>query len=330
MKYSIEFVLKVNEIYHDIEESEYEEKHPEIFQNEPSRWQKIGTAFIANNPEKICLLDIGSGTGFVPIQIGNFLKKGDLFVCSDISANILNACKANISDEKFKCHFKYLKLDGKKIDLESNTFDYITLNSVLHHIPDLPIFFKEINKLLKTNGRLIIGHEPNKLFYTHKFLWNNYRLVSYIFDRKQFTAAILRKLKLHKIAGRIYKGFNQEVKPRDRVVEDANKRLLREGIIKTPLTADQMCEIVDIHSPTAGGYHKDRGIDIAEILRDYLPGFEIEYLETYNHLCKISSKNRFTKWYNSVLGKIFHGTGSTFLMVLKKGTPLRDEAGEVF
>ncbi|MFC1548829.1 class I SAM-dependent methyltransferase [Candidatus Omnitrophota bacterium] len=320
MKYTTEFVLKVNEIYHDIEGSVYENKHPEIFQDELIRWQKVGRAFIANNSEKIHLLDIGSGTGFVPEQIGGFLKRGDLLVCSDISADILNICEKNISDKKFECDLRYIKLDGKEIDLGSNEFDYITLNSVLHHIPDLPIFFKEINRLLKINGRLIIGHEPNRPFYTHNFLWNYYRLISCAFSPERFIAAILRRLKLFKIAGKIRKRCNQEVELDNRIAEDTNKHLLEEGIIEAPLTTEQICEIVDIHSPTAGGYHKDRGIDISEILKDHLPGFEIEYLETYNHLCKLSSKNKFTKWHDSILKKIYPKSGSTFLVILRKVT----------
>ena len=312
MKYPKEFVLKVNEIYHDVEGSEYEDRHPEIYKRESARWQKVGRMFIADNPGKVRLLDIGSGAGFVPEQIGGFLKSEDLFVCSDIAAHILDICKNNISGKKFKCRFEYLKLDGNRIDLESDSFDHITLNSVLHHIPDLAALFKEIDRLLKTNGRLIIGHEPNKPFYTHGFLWNNYRFISCLFHPEQFTKAILRRLKVSE------KSPDRGDGSRDSMVEEVNRRLLEEGVIKTPLTPEEMCEVVDIHSPTAGGYHKDRGIDVSEILRDHLPAFEIEYMETYAHLCKLSSENGFTRWYDSVLKKIFPATGSTFLVVLKK------------
>ena len=317
MNYSDKFVLKVNEVYHDVEQKEYENKHPDIFEDEKVRWKKIGRQFI-NNSKKISLLDIGSGTGFVPLQLGQFMKKKDLFVCSDISSNILNVCKTNVSDKKFKCLFKYLKLNGKKIDLESDTFDYITLNAVLHHVPNFSVLFKDINRLLKANGHLIIGHEPNMSFYTHRLLWPNYRFVSLLFDTKQFALTLLRKFNLFEFTRRVYQRFNQEIKTYNRIVDEVNKGLLKEGVIKTPLTADQMTEIVDIHSPTAGGYHKDRGIDLSGILKNHLPDFEVDYLETYNYLCKASSKNKFTRWYDSLLSKKYPKNGATFFVVLRK------------
>jgi len=291
MKYPVEFVLKLNEIYHDVEEREYENRHLDMFESEVVRWQKIGRLFIANNFKKICLLDIGSGTGFVPLQIAAFLKKGDLFTCSDISANILDVCKNRILNEKFNCEFDYMKLDGKRINLESNSFGYITMNSVLHHIPDFSTFFKEINRVLKTGGLLIIGHEPNKVFYTHKFLWNNYRFISFVIYPTKFIIAVLRRFNLLDFFKRIFHNFKWEVKTPKRIVEGVNKRLLEEGIIEAPLTDSEITKIVDIHSPTAGGYHRDRGIDTSELLREYLPNFEIEYLETYNHLWRASPIN---------------------------------------
>jgi len=315
MKYSPKLVLRVNELYHDIEGSEYENKHPNIFIDEVMNWQRMGKQFISKESKKISILDIGTGTGFVPLNIGMFLKKNDLFICSDISKNMLKISKKNILDTKFKCDFKYLKLDGKELNLKSNSLDYITLNSVLHHIPNLSTFFKEIDRLLKVDGLLIIGHEPNKAFYLHKFLWNNYRFIYFLIQPKQLIVLIVKKLKLIKIARKIY---HQKFSTHDKIIKDVNKHLLREGIIKNLLTSGQICEIVDIHSPTAGGYHKGKGIDISEILRDYLPNFRVVYLETYNHLSKVSSKSKFTKGYDSFLKKRYPKNGATFFMILKK------------
>lgn len=313
-RYETEFVLKVNELYHDVEAIEYKSRHDEIFVDEVARWQVIGEKFIAGSAAKIRLLDIGSGTGFVPLQIGGFLKEDATLICSDISATILNACMKEISSHKFKCCFEYVKLDGQKINLTSNSLDYITLNSVLHHIPNQATFFKEINRLLKTGGYLIIGHEPNRPFYSHRFLWNNYRYVSFVVYPRQFVLSILRRFGLTQIAA----GLKPEVKTESKLVEGVNKRLLQEGIIKTPLSGSRLTEIVDIHSPTAGGYHKDKGIDISEIIKEQLPNFSIEYFDTYNHLCKVSSKNRFTKCYDSALRSGFPKTGATFMAVLRK------------
>jgi ubiquinone/menaquinone biosynthesis C-methylase UbiE len=319
MRYPPELVLRVNKIFHDIDANQYADEHPEIFVDEIARWCKIGQLFMSSNSEKVCLLDIGSGTGFVPLQIGQFLKKSDLLICSDVSANMLTVCKTNL-DSKLNCTIEYLLLDGVRINLMSNSLDYITLNSVLHHIPDFSVFFEEINRLMKVNGWLIIAHEPYRPFFEHRFLWNNYRFVSKIvkFDPKRFIYVRLRKVGIPGIAGKFYQVSSQETERRQEMVESVNKRLLDEEVISSPLTAIEISEIVDIHSPTAGLGHRDRGINIAEILELYLPNFEIEYLEMYRHLAKVTSANQFTKLYDSFLKKLYPETGSTFLAVLSK------------
>jgi len=292
MKYKNELVVRLNEIYHDAVSQDYDRIHPEIVVDEVNLWQSIGKRLLHNFPQRICLLDIGSGTGFVPLQISRFLKKTDQVICSDISADLLSVCKKNVLQQKFNCDFRFIKLDGKLINLESDAVNFITMNSVLHHIPDFLVFFREIDRLLKAEGFLIIGHEPNKAFYTHRFLWNNYRFVSAYFD--------------------------QEVGIHHKMVESVNERLLKEKIIETPLSAGQIIEIVDIHSPTAGGYHKDRGIDVTQILSRHLRDFKIELFKTYSHLYKISSKNRIIRWYDAVLKYIFPKKGALFLGVFKK------------
>lgn len=321
MDYPAELVLRVNEIFHDIDASQYADDHAEIFVDEVDRWERIGRLFIANNPEKIRLLDIGSGTGFVPLQVGRFLKEEDLLICSDISVNMLNTCKKNL-DKKFDFPVEYLVLDGKQIDLVSSSLDSITLNSVLHHIPDFSIFFEEVNRLMKVNSRLIIAHEPYRPFYTHRFLWNNYRFVKKLvtFKPKPFIYNKLEKAGVLGTTSRFHKASfpSKTASRRQEIAKRINDRLLEEGAIKTHLTAAQIAAIVDIHSPTAGGYHRDRGIDVSEILELYLPNYEVEYLETYRHLCKVTSANRFTKWYDAVLKRIYPKAGSTFLVVLRK------------
>ncbi len=318
MKYSIDFVLKVNEIYHDVEEDEYEKKHPDIFREEVLRWQRIGGDYIENERKTISLLDIGSGTGFVPLQVGGLLKKNDLFICSDISKNILAVCKKNISGKSFNCKFNYLKLNGLAISLETGSVDCVTINAVLHHIPNLGDIFNEINRLLKVGGRIIIAHEPNREFFKNKLLWNNYKVLSFLFDPGSFIEAVLKKIKLYETTRKIYRHVSGRTKPASRLVDNINKQLIEEGITDEPLTEGQIIEITDIHSPTAGGFHKDRGIDMLRISKEHLANFEIEYLETYNHLCKVSSLNRFTKWYDSILRKVFPVSGSSFSVVLKK------------
>jgi len=77
MHYSDELVLRANQLYHDIAAGHYAGSHPEIFRHLRARWQRTADRFMASRPPSISLLDVGSGTGFVPLQIAQFLDKRD-------------------------------------------------------------------------------------------------------------------------------------------------------------------------------------------------------------------------------------------------------------
>lgn len=319
IQYSKEFILKVNEIYHDVEGKEYQNIHPEIFEDEVYRWQEIGERFFNGKIAKQVVLDIGTGTGFIPSNIAKFLKDDDLFIRSDMSNNMLDVCVHNIEQQNFKCNFRYVKLDGKKIPLPSDSVNCITLNSVLHHIPDFNGFFEEVNRILQINGYLIIGHEPNKLFYTHHFLWNNYRIVSLLVEPKRIIAEILIKLRLMEFFMKLYGFFSPEMKNQIFLARKVNMYLLEKKLIEKELSYSQIAEIVDIHSPTAGFYyHANRGIEIGNVISEYLSNFKLLHLESYNHLCKVSNKNIFTKKYDTFLKKRYPDKGSSFLIALVK------------
>jgi len=93
MKYSNRLVLKVNEIFHDVESNHYKYKHPEIFKRERDRWKRNVIPLIVGTT---MILDIGTGTGFVPNTICSRLNKKDAFICSDISKEMLEICKRYI------------------------------------------------------------------------------------------------------------------------------------------------------------------------------------------------------------------------------------------
>jgi hypothetical protein len=166
-------------------------------------------------------------------------------------------------------------------------------------------------------------------------LWNNYRLFSHLIHFKELVRQISGGFKLKgnkpsslpagrvaEVSQELYRqGSSREIEARGSTTEAVNERLLQEGLISAPLTAAELTGIVDILSPTAGAYYKNRGIEISKILGDCLPNFELECLETYNHLGKISSKNKFSLFYDYILKKLYPETGALFLAVLKKAAP---------
>ena len=103
-------------------------------------------------------LDIGCGSG----------KKTILF------SKYLNLTKDNINGtdikswgpyqkNKKKLPFKFKYIENNKLNYADNSFDIISCILTLHHVEKLNIFIKEIYRILKKNGILIlIEHCINK------------------------------------------------------------------------------------------------------------------------------------------------------------------------
>ena len=68
-----------------------------------------------------------------------------------------------ISNENFKLtdlgeddHLDLKNIDAQNTGLENESFDYIIASNMIHHIPYPIKFFREMNRILKKNGKLII------------------------------------------------------------------------------------------------------------------------------------------------------------------------------
>ncbi|MDO8655886.1 MAG: class I SAM-dependent methyltransferase, partial [Nanoarchaeota archaeon] len=130
-EYSDYVVQRVNELYHDRLGKKYDNSHPEIFKRLPARWQRIAPQFVVRK-EPLKILDLGTGTGFVPLMMAPFLKKEDTFMCSDISSNILKVAQENIEGQTFFNKFTYVKVKVQQtyaLPFRNKAVDIITINS---------------------------------------------------------------------------------------------------------------------------------------------------------------------------------------------------------
>jgi ubiquinone/menaquinone biosynthesis C-methylase UbiE len=317
--YPKELVLRVNEVFHDVEGRDYEGRHPEIFRDESARWQRTARQYIIDPALPLCVLDVGSGTGFVPLHVGPLLKAGDVLICSDLSSEMLRVCRQNLEAARLPCRLEFLKLDGRRIGLESGSCDVVTMNSVLHHVPDLAEFLRELDRLIRPGGRLVVAHEPNKAYHASRLLRYGSALAGALFTPKQAAGSVLRRLGLIGAVKRLLRPVSGSVWGQARLLDAVNRRLLDEHVIDAPLTGDQLTAIVDIQSPTAGGFHPGRGIDPEALARDRLPGFAVEHLETYDHLGdRASTRTRLTRWCDTRLRRARPKSGAHFLAVYRK------------
>ena len=81
-------------------------------------------------------IEVGSGAGFAK----DFIKNKNLKL-------------TDLGDDK---HLDFKNIDAQSTGFEKESFNYVIASNMIHHIPFPIKFFKEMNRILKKNGKLII------------------------------------------------------------------------------------------------------------------------------------------------------------------------------
>jgi ubiquinone/menaquinone biosynthesis C-methylase UbiE len=314
---SEKLIQRINELCHDLTKDQYQESHPEIFEQEKERWERIAKQFFdSTNPKTI--VDVGTGTGFVPITTAKFLGKEDTFICSDISGGILSVAMQNIAKQNFSCQFKFVKIESQvpfRLPLETESIDMLTVNSVLHHIKETSAFLNELDRVLKSDGLLFIAHEPNKCFFENWFLRYNYVFLnSMSLTNLKLTAHImLKKMYLERLAKRtyyfVYPKRKEHAEEYEKLTNRLNKLLLEEGLIQKPLSPEEIVRAVEIRE--LEGFRPN----------SLFPGYKLLHFETYNHIASVTTRNysnTVVRKYNNLLSRKYPQSGALFFIVLKK------------
>jgi ubiquinone/menaquinone biosynthesis C-methylase UbiE len=151
-----EFYWAVNRAYHTVESQQYDSLHADMFQGLGPVWQRL-TQWLPAEPAKLSVLDIGSGTGLV----AEFLNR----VCPARIGKItaLDPCQAMLDQQRAKKSRWSFEVDWVLGDTSvlpaAAVFDVVTVNSVLHHIVELPAFCARMSGLLKPGGVLLTAQD---------------------------------------------------------------------------------------------------------------------------------------------------------------------------
>ena len=309
-------ILALNEIWHDLEKEAYDAKHPDILEEEIPRWRRVLSGFLGGTRPACRAIDIGSGTGFVSLRLAEWLRADDRLTCADLSAGMLEVCRANLERAGLACGLDTLKLDGKRISLPDSSQDLVTLNAVMHHLPDPAVLCREIDRILKPGGRVLIGHEPTSTWGSKPFLVLNYWALLPLADAKQFVYEIILRLGLFEWVRKPLARFAPELKGHNHLLDETNRRLVAAGVLPAPLPAADLSALLDAQSPDAGGPQSGRGFS-REGFAGYFPGYAIEACETYNHLNKIHPRG-WMRGYSGWLARRYPEHGSSIFCGLRK------------
>ena len=105
---------------------------------------------LANVSKHDSVIDVGCGEGYIL----SLLPKAKKSIGLDISKVALNRAKKFLQNRK---DIELLLGDGQNIRFEDDSFDVVICSEMLEHIPNPHAVIKELHRILKPNGNLVVS-----------------------------------------------------------------------------------------------------------------------------------------------------------------------------
>ncbi len=106
-------------------------------------------------PSTAYVLDVGTGTARIPILIGQMRPQWQL-TAIDFSKNMLLVGARNVEAAGLQQQIQLEWVDAKQMPYPDHHFDMVISNSIVHHLPDALPFFREVKRVLKPNGGILL------------------------------------------------------------------------------------------------------------------------------------------------------------------------------
>lgn len=155
----------------------------------------ILNAYCKNLNDKI-ILDYCCGTGINSVLLS---KNGAKIVGIDFSKQSINLAKKKFEKLNLK-NYNFMEMDAHTLDFSDNYFDYIICYKSLLYL-NLDKAFKELNRVLKKDGKLIILENIGD-----NFIFNYYRYFKHLLISKKYASELNKiKIKDFNIAKKYFK-----------------------------------------------------------------------------------------------------------------------------
>jgi len=103
------------------------------------------------------VVDIGCGTGFLTSEAAEAVGRKGKVIGIDLSEEMLKKADENMTKKGYKGRVEFKIGDAENIPLEDEIADAVIGNMILHHCPEPKSAIREMARILKTNGRLVLS-----------------------------------------------------------------------------------------------------------------------------------------------------------------------------
>jgi ubiquinone/menaquinone biosynthesis C-methylase UbiE len=139
-------------------------------------------------PENSSILELGCGNGVFWAKNKHRIPSDWNIILSDFSSGMLQDAQNNLRGFP---NIQYKQIDAQDIPFEDNHFDVVIANHMLYHVPDRNKAFKEVRRILKSEGVFYAASNGKKhmeetvellkefdpeLMYSHSKLSENFGL----------------------------------------------------------------------------------------------------------------------------------------------------------
>jgi SAM-dependent methyltransferase len=131
------------------------------------------------------ILEIGPGVGVHALPVASSLAPGGVLEVLDVQHEMLDALMKRATKAQIQ-NIVATQGDAQKLPYPDNTFDAAYLIGVLGEIPDQHIALHELRRVLKLDGRLVIGDvliDPD--FVSFPVLQEQAKRAGFTFERRQ-------------------------------------------------------------------------------------------------------------------------------------------------